>query len=226
MTTTTTKTSISTTRTNRGLVAAVLALAAGTAGAIALVGAPLADAATATQRVVVRPVTASGHAAPGWQVKAMSGSVSCDSASAGAVSNGIAYCGPSADYAVACWHAATTSRVYCLPDPRKHTLWRIRLDGAFPRVTAPRHPSPQALATRVGGYYLVRDGGAGPMLAKHPTWVSQYYGANNGRFVGGPRSTDGVNRRHPAWFVTTFRTPNQQGLRQAVARAYYVGTAR
>lgn len=216
------------------LAAAVLAMAAGVAGSVALVGATGADAATATvstarasatQRVVVRPVTAKGRAMPGWKVTTQSRSVQCTAPSAGAVDNGIAFCGTSADYTVACWRAATKTRVLCLPDPTKRRLESIKLTGRFPSVRAPKHPSPQSLRLKVGSYYEVRDGGTGPMLRQHPTWVAFYFG-DDGRFIAGPRTSDGINRRHAEWFVTSFRTPNQQGLRQGVATAYFVGTAR
>jgi hypothetical protein len=207
--------------------ACLVLVVAGAVGAVALVGSTSARAATpSTQRVVLRPVTSAGRAARGYRVVTEKRTVECAGTSPVAVSGGIAFCGSSADGTVACWAAATRGRVLCLTDPFVRTLHSLRLSGAFPAVRAPRHALPQALALAGGGTYLVRDGGAWSSPKEHPSWVGYYFQrATFIHDVYGPRGGDGINRRHPRWFVTTYRHAAGHGVRHDVVRAYYVGTA-
>ena len=209
-----------------GTLGCVLALSAGTVGATLLVGAVPAGAATATQKIIVRPVNSHRRAVKGYRVVKWTSSVSCTSTAAAAIDNGIAFCGSSADYTVACWHSSDAARVLCLPDPQTKVLWSVKLVGTFPKLRAPAHPRPQALELNNGDRYLVRDGGAATALTQHPNWVAYYYGGR--QTIGsiyGPRGSHGINTHHARWFVTTFRTAKSHGVRHDVARAYYVGTA-
>src|SRR4051812_41993459 len=79
-----------------------------------LVAAPAASAATPTDRVVLRPVTSSGHAAAGYKVvKEPDHPVDCSipDPSVAGVNKNILFCSPSAAYAVACWRSATPHHV-------------------------------------------------------------------------------------------------------------------
>ncbi|SHH65293.1 hypothetical protein SAMN05443575_4280 [Jatrophihabitans endophyticus] len=215
------------TRRHAGTAALLVAVVGGTLGATTLLTDDSATAATATRAVVVRPVTHAGRAAAGYRVVAdHRAPIECTDRAAAAVDDDIAFCGSSADYTVACWPAATAHRVLCLTDPFTRTLRRIRLAGAFPAVTAPRHPSPQALQLAGGTRYLVRDGGAAGSVREHPTWVPFYYQRHGTRAVWGPLGGDGVNRHHARWAVTVYRDDRGHGVRHGVTRAYYVGTAR
>src|SRR3954447_3532968 len=114
----------------RVLVVAALAL-----GGVAAVQGATASAQKATVKVVVRPVTSTGHARAGFTVTAeRSGRVECNVAdpSPGAVSRNIEWCSPSVEYAIACWKAATAQpRVLCMRDPRRAKLVRIPRSGRF-----------------------------------------------------------------------------------------------
>lgn len=211
-----------------GTVACVLAMAAGTAGAIAIVGEPSADAATvtATQRVVVRPVTTTGHVAKGFYVIRESRSVRCTSTSPVAVDKDIAFCGSTADYTQACWRSATPHRVLCLSNPRSKRLESIKLVGTFPRVKAPRRPHPQAMRLVNGKRYAAVAGGAFARLRQHPSWLAYYFGGTHDtQIVYGPAGTGGVNTSRPVWIVTSYTGPKATGVRQKVATAYFVGNA-
>jgi hypothetical protein len=209
------------------VVACLALVVAGAVGAVVLTGTTSARAAaTGTHRVVLRPVTSSGHAVKGYRVVTDKRSVECDGTSPVAVNGGIAYCGSSADTTLACWASASRGRLLCLTDPFVHTLRSLRLSGAFPAVRAPRHARPQALLLANGGKYLVRNGGAWGTVKQHPSWVGYYFErASFTHEVYGPRHGDGINRRHARWFVTTYRHESGHGTRHDVARAYYVGTA-
>ncbi|GAB2478397.1 hypothetical protein [Jatrophihabitans fulvus] len=210
------------------------AVIGGAVGAVALVG--VGDAATAphssrphTATVVLRPVTADGHAAPGYRaVPDNRPAVECWGTSPVAVDDDIAFCGSSADATIACWAAATPRHVLCLTDPYARTLREIRLTGAFPAARAPKTPSPQGLTLGNGSRFLVRDGGAWGVVKQHPSWVGYFYerGTQAAHLVFGPPKGIGIDRSHRQWTVQVFAQDGRSaGQRRDVVRAYYVGTA-
>lgn len=179
-----------------------------------------------TKRIVVRPVTATGRPAAGFTVARESiPGFACDGgASAGAVDPDIRFCGFSATYTVACWKS-TNHTVLCLRDPASRRLVRIRYDGGFTHVAAPRRPTPQSLRLGNGEYCTIRDGGAWSIAVRHPFWVGDYSCTRDA--VYGPPNGDGVDRSHPLWTVYTL-APSGRGpvTRRRVLTAYFVGTAR
>ncbi|HVT22367.1 MAG TPA: hypothetical protein VHE57_13375, partial [Mycobacteriales bacterium] len=95
--------------------------------------------AAATVRVVVKPVTASGHPAPGFTVHRAKHAwerVDCSfkDPSVGAVSPDVEACSPSAAYAIACWKSADPGRVLCTRDPSSHALYELPRDGKFAKT--------------------------------------------------------------------------------------------
>lgn len=179
-----------------------------------------------TQKIVVRPVHANGTPVAGYSVSTESISgFQCGGPSAGAVDPNIEYCGFSSTGTVACWKSSNHT-VLCLRDPMTKHLVRIRYQGAFTPVAAPKHPSPQSLALFSGNYCLVRDGGAWPSIKGHPYWYGHYSCQHNG--IYGP-GRDGIDRSVNPWRVHVVNNPDNNTPNAIVIRyvklAFYVGTA-
>lgn len=211
--------------------------------ALALGGLALVQDATATTtastskptvKVVVRPVTSTGHARPGFTVTAeRSGRVDCSEAnpSPGAVSRNIEWCSPSVEDAVACWKAATARpRVLCMRDPRRAKLARIPRSGKFAATgLAPRRDrAPLVIRLRDGDHCSIRDGGTSSQLRSHPNWYVTYYCVHDGA-VWAPLSAphSGINESSATWTVRTAPASGQGKLvTRRVAKAWFVGTFR
>jgi hypothetical protein len=216
----------------------VLAVAAAAviiaAGAATVEGSASATTTTAspTVKVVVRPVTSTGHLAAGYTLATEpTGSVDCSFAdpSPGAVSRNVEFCSPSAEYAVACWKSAVAHRVLCIRNPRHKQVVRIPRTGAFaPTALAPAlDRAPLGMTLGNGAYCSIRDGGAWSSLHSHPTW-SGTYSCTNGSVVWAPPTSHhwGINEIDPSW---TVRTAPASGVGSVVIRhvvkAWFVGTA-
>jgi hypothetical protein len=198
-----------------------------TAGASAV---PASHASTT--RVVVRPVTKTGHAAANYTVHTeRTGSVNCSFAepSPGAVSRNIEFCSPSVEQAVACWKSAAAHRVLCIRNPGSHNLVRIPRSGKFARTKlAPRvQRAPLLIVLRDGTRCDIRDGGAWSTLKSHPNWVGRYSCDHHGDVWSPATAThNGVNESKPSWTVrTAARTGKGPVTVRPIARAYFVGTA-
>ncbi|MFT4083037.1 MAG: hypothetical protein QM638_10660 [Nocardioides sp.] len=191
--------------------------------AVLLAAGSPADAAgsAATARHVIRPVTDAGEPASGYRVTTRKGRVSCFGRSAAAVDDGITTCGPSAAYLPSCWRS-THHTVLCLRSPRSRTLVRVRFQGHWKGVQAPRHPRPQALVLGDGERCLIRIGGAWGQVPAHPTWVG-FYSCGQGE-VYGPPTGDGLHRARASWRVHLWQADGDL-VRRTVRAAYYVGTA-
>ena len=119
-----------------------------------------ASVTQSTRMVVVRPVTADGHAAPGWRVhREREGKATCSDPAVSAVDDGIVECYPSALYLPSCW-PSTHHTVLCLRDVTSKQLVRVRYRGSIADATAPEQPSPQALTLAGGQRCTLRVGGA------------------------------------------------------------------
>jgi hypothetical protein len=220
--------------------AAAALTAAGSALALAALGgtgaasaAPTATHALRTAQLTVRPVTADGHAAPGYTVKPRRHdgfALDCrdKDPSPSAVDAGIDECSPSAAYAVACWRGAGTKQALCLQDPTSDTLVRYRRSGGFAETPAvePSKRAPLALVLHSGATCSIRDGGAWGQLKRHPNWYGTYSCSNGKVLYGTPRSHHyGVDERHPAWTVRVGpQAGNGDVVVRRVRRAYFVGT--
>jgi hypothetical protein len=215
------------------LVVSLVAVAAAVGVAALEAGANAAPAAAShTVKVVVRPVTASGHARSGFAVKAeRNGLVDCSfpDASPGAVNKNILLCSPSAEYAIACWKAATPHRVLCLRNPRSHRLARIPRQGKFAHAARPSHKNsaPLLIVLGDGAKCSIRDGGAWGTLHAHPNWVGAYSCTRDGDVWAPPKSHhNGVNESKPVWTVHTAASSGKGPVTvRTVRRAYFVGTA-
>ena len=187
---------------------------------------------TATVRVTVRPVTSTGHVRTGYTIThEPTGGVDCSVPvpSSGAVNENIDFCGPSTEYAVACWKAAAaTPHVYCLRNPRVHTVVKIPRIGPFAQTAAPgpAQLAPLAIDLRDGDHCSIRDGGVTGTLQSHPQWVATYFCLNDGA-IWAPLTANhqGVNESNPSW---TVRTAPASGVGAIVVRhvtkAWFVGT--
>jgi hypothetical protein len=197
------------------------------AGTLATSGAAAAhqthDRSSPTQRVVVRPVDASGHARSGWSVHRMKGlTVDCDGSAAAALDDGIYACFPTAAYLPACWPSQHHT-VLCLRDARSDKLVRVRYRGSLGAAAAPDQPSPQDLDLTGGQTCDLRVGGAWGTLPTHPSWVG-FYSCTHGS-VYGPPSGDGVDRAAQPWTVHVWKSGTaHQVVRRSLANAYFVGT--
>src|SRR4051812_41410440 len=80
---------------------------------VAVAAQPAGATVTFTARTYIRPVTTTGHPAPGFVLHSEpSGSVDCTAnvPSPAAINANIDFCSPSAEYAVACWKSAVAAR--------------------------------------------------------------------------------------------------------------------
>jgi hypothetical protein len=201
-----------------------ITLAALTLG-LSVVAATAATAAPATQKIVVRPVHSNGHPVTGYKVSTekISGFTCDEGSSPVAVDPDISFCGFSATYTVACWKS-TNHTALCLRNPLTKALVRIRYQGAFNKVAAPKHPSPEELRLGNSSLCSIRDGGAWGAPKQHPDWIG-YDSCAKGA-VYGPDTGDGIDRTHAAWTVHVFGgSLKGPGKVETVTKAYYVGTA-
>jgi hypothetical protein len=184
-------------------------------------------AAGRTESVVLRPVTTEGVPSSGYRAVPATDQVQCSSIAEGspvAVDDGIAFCTPTASFAVACWRAADTGHVLCLRDPWGQVVDELILTDDFGPVSAPPHPRPLALTLADGTHCTVRDGGAWSALAAHPDWSGTYYCGNAG-VVWGPPNSNGIDESAPAWTVQIGSAAGDGPLRTVgVTSAYFVGT--
>ncbi len=213
-----------------------LAIAVFGALASLLVGTGTADAASAHTVVsVLRPVTAHGHAAPGYHASndPWGNTADCDGhgyniASPAAVNRNIDLCSPSAVQATACWKSATPHRVLCLDDPvfnRSRHLTSFPLTGRFTAGTPVRVKLPFVVHLTNGTACSLRNGGAGPRLNAHPTWVAWYYCQHNLAIWGSYRASTPFNKHTARWSVTVAgERPTSRPSSRTVAQAWYVGT--
>jgi hypothetical protein len=213
------------------------AIGAGALAAMVIVGGLAgADAAAAvnppTAKVVVTPVTSSGHVRTGYlRVDEPTGLVDCSSPSpsAGAVSVNIELCSPSSEYAVACWKAAVAQHVLCMRDPRSNHVYLIPRSGTFAATgLAPSNQrAPLGITLTDGVYCSIRDGGAWSVLRSHPSWAGTYACGKDGAAWAPTAAThNGVNESAASWTVQTAPMSGVGALvTRHVAKAYFVGTS-
>lgn len=181
---------------------------------------------TATEQTVLRPVTAAGAAAPGWTVQDQATPIYCTPAEASpvAVDAGIAYCSPSAAFAIACW-AAGSGHALCAVDPVRHILARYPLSGGFAAAGRPAHPAPFTMTLADGTSCTIRDGGTGENLTNHPDWA-QYYFCTGETAVFAPPNGTGVNMASSPWTVEVAPASGEGDVHAVPVRtATFVGTA-
>lgn len=184
-----------------------------------------------TTRVVVRPVTATGHVRAGFTVSAEpSGQVDCSSPdpSPGALSRNIEFCSPSFEYAIACWKAAAPHRVLCMRNPRRQHVVRIPRAGAFASTNlAPASQrAPLVFNLRDGDHCSIRDGGTSPVRQGHPNWTVSYFCVHDGVVWMKPGAAHlGVNEAAASWTVVTGKATGPLTTRH-IAKAWFVGTFR
>lgn len=208
-----------------------------TAAAVALLAgvAVLDNPASATTlaptvKVVVRPVTATGHVRSGYTLTyEPTGSVDCrfPDPSPGAVNNNIELCSPSAEYAVACWKAAALHRVLCMRNPRSKQIVRIPRVGAFaPTDRAPAaQRAPLMIRLGDGDRCSIRDGGAWGSLPGHPDLFGTYSCAHDGAvWATSTAAHHGVNESNPTWTVRTAQFGSHTLVTRHVVKAWFVGT--
>ena len=190
-----------------------------------------AGASVPTHRHVARPLTATGHLAPGYHLVVQNGPpLDCTfpEPSPGAVDDKIRFCGPSAAYAVACWRDPNPGFVDCLRDATGHRVDRLPATLGAAAVHAPAHPSPLVIRLANGERCSIRDGGAWDSPKQHPTWVGTY-SCNRGNdavwATPAHPATNGVNMSHASWTVVTGPVTGPWHTSH-VADAWFVGNHR
>ena len=190
--------------------------------------------AAATKRIVVRPVTSSGHVASGFTRKIEDQPLDCTfnhghgSTSTVALDPHIFYCSPDSAYAIACWDAARPHRVLCFRDAFRNEV--VREKGTAPaHLKAPTHPY-NALNLRLGNgeKCFARSGGAVGVQKHHPNWFATYFCGQGAAAVWAPprfADSEGTNRTHARWTVWV-GTAGGRLHKRSVAEAFFVGTAR
>jgi hypothetical protein len=200
--------------------------------------APATSSATVTaphtQLVIRRPVTGTGRAAPGYTVVALPADdyqIACgglhagDSPSPSAVDDGIASCGPSAAYALACWKGPTATIALCYRNPWQRQVDLIKASRPLGAQHAPQQPTPLGLVLSDGTRCWLRDGGAWSQLDGHPELFGSYSCGHN--VVWAPARSDGIDRTHAMWSVRVAPMSGHGRLRTVSVRtAYFVGTSR
>jgi hypothetical protein len=210
------------------LIAAALALVTG--AAVLDVPAGATTTVQPTVKIVVRPVTTTGHARAGFTVSdEPTGQVDCSfaSPSPGAVNKNIEFCSPSVEYAVACWKAAAPHHVLCMRNPRRNAVVRIPRTGAFaPTAIAPAaQRAPLGFTLGDGDYCSIRDGGAWPQLPGHPHLFGTYSCAHDGAVWASSTSAHlGVNESNPVWTVRTAQFGSSTLVTRHIVKAWFVGT--
>ena len=209
---------------------AIVAVLAGAAAA-AVLAPQAASAATLTHtvRTVVRPVTTTGHVAPGFhRVLESGGEVDCSfaSPSPAGVNRNIESCSPSAEYAVACWHAASRHYALCFRNAHSHRVYKIHLASTFARTPRSTDRAPLLMKLADGVHCSLRSGGAGPSLPTHPNLFATYYCSDGTAVWASDHSRHlGINETHPVWRVRVARDGDSTLVRRRVAHAWFVGTA-
>jgi hypothetical protein len=209
-----------------GLVSAVAALVLAGGVAVNSAGATV----TATARTTIRPVTSTGHPAPGFVLHSEpAGSVDCTAKipSPAAVSPNINFCSPSAEYAVACWKSAVAARALCFRNPLSKDVYRIPRTGAFASTTvAPtQFRAPLLFKIADGDFCAIRDGGALGSLPAHPSLFATYVCVKDG-LVWARTTTPhfGIDESHPLWTVITAPAGNHRLVTRHIVRAWFVAT--
>jgi hypothetical protein len=186
-----------------------------------------------TQRIVLRPVTAAGHAAPGFKISVDKGGVvdcSYEESSSAAVDRDIVQCAPDAEYAIACWKAAYPHRVLCLRDPRTNVLTSIYTEQSVAQTSPPKPKDvgPLELRLRNGLLCFERDGGTGVELKQHPTWYATYY-CTKGMAIWAPSHGGAYGITQHSSSFWTAHVGNENGKHgttvRYLTRVWLVGTA-
>jgi hypothetical protein len=142
------------------------------------------------------------------------------------VDNGIAACGPSAAYALACWNGPTATTALCYPNPWQREVVRVDTSGPLPVQQAPKQPMPLGLVLSDGARCSLRDGGAWSQLDGHPELFGTY-SCDGQTAVWGARASDGIDRTQALWSVRLAPMSGNGALRTVTVRtAYFVGTSR
>jgi hypothetical protein len=212
-------------------VALVVLAAVATAGTAVAAALPAsANQVPPTRVITVRPVNASGHAAPGYTITSNHDfQVDCRlrEPSPGAVSPNIEWCSPTVAYPVACWNAAAPHRVLCLQDARRSNLMRYARTGRFAptSLAAPDKRAPLWIRLADGDFCSFRAGGAWPQLPGHPRLFGTYSCQHDGAVWATLSAAHyGVEESRASWTVLTAQFGHHHLVTRHVARAFFVGT--
>lgn len=182
-----------------------------------------------TEVLSLRPVTADGRVASGWNEvnDTRTGDIDCslNSASPAAEKGDIYYCSPSAATADACWVGEGRNSMLCLSDPMKRQVVRIWWEGTtgFGPTGPAEHsgtPLPIRLDLDNGAKCRLRNGGSWSIQEQHLDLVG-FYRCDNGEAVWGGRRSTGINQKGKTWTVRVGGESGELATRK-VRTAYYV----
>lgn len=188
-----------------------------------------------TRQIVLRPVTDTGRAAPGYTTVVLSADHQLDCGGSSrhhayqspvAVDTGPVACSPSSEYALACWNGPSATTALCYQDPWQRQVVQVHTGGRLPVERAPERPSPLGVVLSDGTRCSLRGGGAWALLDGHPDMYARY-GCEGGMALWAGRRADGIDRAQPLWTVRLAPTSGHGRLRAATVRsAYFVGASR
>ncbi|HEY7051572.1 MAG TPA: hypothetical protein VH496_05470 [Mycobacterium sp.] len=181
-------------------------------------------------KVVLKPVDAKGNTSAGWTVDTSrrESPIDCSygSPSPYDMTDGVRYCGASADAGDACWPKPKEAAVLCLVEPFSKVLNLISANGlSTPRKPLEKDAVPMGLVLDDGTECRARNGGAWSSPEEHPDWVGYYSCDSPGGFnaVWGPRGS-GITKGSDGWAV--YVGPSDGHLtKHRVKKVYYVGVA-
>ncbi|MDT5093185.1 MAG: hypothetical protein QOH60_2548 [Mycobacterium sp.] len=181
-----------------------------------------------THVVVLKAVDSYGNLAPGWAVDETwkSGPIDCSGGAQSPfdVTDGVRFCGTTADDGAACWPKGA-NQIYCLADAQKRTVKLANATGLnkpLQRRTDP--PTPAALILHDGTVCRTRTGGTWP---SRPDGTSPTHKCSTqpGKFMavwatsGAP---DGIHKSSDGWTVDV-GSDSGPLTRHTVSTAYFVG---
>ena len=184
-----------------------------------------AETQPSTHRIVVRPVTSAGAAAPGYTIREEDLTDTCGEASVVAVDDGITSCGPTADYLPACWQSSGGTML-CYRNVWSREIVRVHLAGTLSSVVAETSPLPLGLELANGVHCGLRIGGAWSRPQSHPDWFGTYF-CDNKQALWAPGDAQNPASSGQAYWVVHLGAASGVGnlTDVGVRTAYFVGTA-
>jgi Ca-activated chloride channel family protein len=180
--------------------------------------------------VVLKPVDANGNTQAGWTKDSSDRDSLIDCSFGGAspfdMTEGVRFCGGTADSGDACWPTANNAYVLCLWDPFDTVLHLRSAAGlSTPRSPQIHEPWPIGLLLDDGTQCRARNGGAWSYPEEQPDWVG-FFSCGGARYnaIWAPSDGDGIDRGPDGWTVTVGPSDGHLTTRR-VTRALFVGVA-
>jgi hypothetical protein len=190
--------------------------------------APAAPAAAAPETVVLKPVDANGNTAARWTKDSSDrdSPIDCSfgSPSPFDVTEGVRFCGATADSGDACWPTAINAYVLCLWDPFDSVLHLRSATGlSTPRSPQTHEPWPIGLLLDDGTHCRARNGGSWSTPDEHPDWVGYFScGGLQYNAIWAPSDGNGIDEGPDGWTVSVGPSDGHLTTHKVV-KALFVG---